>query len=157
MRRIKPGFTLIELLIVMVIIGILATIGLVNFGSARLKARDAKRKSDLATIAKSLEAYANDHSGYPPSSAGAIICIPPSGTCAFGSPFADANNTLYAAKLPEDSSSPNRLYYYTSTGTTYTLLAALENANDPALDNSLVQQCGSGITCNYKVSSSNLQ
>jgi len=153
---LKLGFTLIELLIVMVIIGILATIGLVNFSTARLKARDAKRKSDLSSIAKSLEAYANDHKSYPLSSGGIIVCTPPAGTCDWGSAFSDSASTLYAAKLPEDSSAPSRLYYYSSSGTTYSLFAALENTNDPGLVSGLSESCGTGITCNYRLNSTNL-
>lgn len=155
LHQLSAGFTLIELLIVMVIIGILATIGLVNFSTARQKARDAKRKADLETVAKSLEAYANDHRGYPVSSSGIIVCDPPVGTCAWGDEFSDAQGTIYTAKLPEDSSTPNRIYYYDSDGTTYHLFAALENDNDPAIDSTIVESCGSGVTCNYQLTSSN--
>ena len=113
----KSGFTLIELLIAMSILAILATIGFGNFQSARLKAADAKKKSDLSTIAKSLEAYVNDHRVYPSSSAsGEIICQPPNTTCAWGTAFTDGS-TLYAAILPE----PATAYVYESNGTVYSL------------------------------------
>ena len=48
----KLGFALIELLIAMAILAILSTIGFGNFQTARVKARDAKRKTDLAAVAK---------------------------------------------------------------------------------------------------------
>jgi len=63
--KIAKGFTLIELLVVIVIIGILATLATVTLGSARGKARDARRVSDVKQIQTALELYYNDAGGYP--------------------------------------------------------------------------------------------
>jgi prepilin-type N-terminal cleavage/methylation domain-containing protein len=57
MFRKKRGFTLIELLVVIAIIGILATIVLVSLNTARQKARDARRASDIHQIALAVEMY----------------------------------------------------------------------------------------------------
>ncbi len=147
----KRGFTLIELLISMAILGILATIGFGNFQSARLKAADAKKKSDLTTIAKSLEAYVNDHRSYPLSSNGKIVCAPPNTVCDWGAPFTDGT-TIYAATLP----SPTTAYVYESSGDSYTLYTRLENENDPAVTTfDPAVACGA-VDCNYKLTSSNL-
>lgn len=61
----KRGFTLIELLMVIAIIGILASIVMVNLVSARQKGRDAKRIADIKNIQLSLEEYYNDNLYYP--------------------------------------------------------------------------------------------
>ena len=64
----RKGFTLIELLVVIAIIGILATIGVASFGRAQAKARDGRRKADMAVIRDALELYASEHNGSYPSS-----------------------------------------------------------------------------------------
>ena len=57
------GFTLIELLIVITIIGILATVVLASFGGAQAKARDGRRKSDLAQVKRAMELAKSDCKG----------------------------------------------------------------------------------------------
>lgn len=59
------GFTLIELLVVIAIIGILSSVVLASLNTARSKARDAVRKSDLKQLQNALEVYFNDHGAYP--------------------------------------------------------------------------------------------
>jgi type IV pilus assembly protein PilA len=63
MKQSKKGFTLIELLIVVVIIGILASIAIPRFSSTKEKGYLAQMKVDLKAVAVSEEAYASDHAG----------------------------------------------------------------------------------------------
>ncbi len=64
------GFTLIELLVVISIISLLSSVVLSNLTSARLKAHDARRFSDLHQLYLILEEYAADNGGnYPPIAA----------------------------------------------------------------------------------------
>lgn len=65
----KKGFTLIELLVVIAIIAILAVLIILALNTARIRARDSRRRSDLRSTQTSLELY-NDSNGKYPTSAG---------------------------------------------------------------------------------------
>jgi len=70
----KKGFTLIELLVVVAIIGLLSSIVLASLNSARIRARDAKRLSDIHQIQIALELYFDDNSEYPRYDTGSPTC-----------------------------------------------------------------------------------
>ena len=61
MPRLRKGFTLIELLIVVVIIGILASIAIPKFANTKEKAHIASMKSDLHNLITAQEAYFSDN------------------------------------------------------------------------------------------------
>lgn len=65
-ERRRGGFTLIELLLVVVVIGILASISINRIGRIRHKAAEATLKSDLRRYATAQEEYFADHSTYAP-------------------------------------------------------------------------------------------
>lgn len=65
--RHQKGFTLVELLVVIAIIGILATLLLLQLGTARSRARDAKRIADVNQIRSAIELYFDDNGIYPPN------------------------------------------------------------------------------------------
>jgi prepilin-type N-terminal cleavage/methylation domain-containing protein len=60
MRSMKKGFTLIELLIVVVIIGILASIAIPKFANTKTKAYTAAMKSDLRNLVTAEESFFSD-------------------------------------------------------------------------------------------------
>ncbi len=63
----QKGFTLIELILVTAVVGIFAAgiIAVINPSQQVHKANDAKRKSDLGTLQRALEAYYADNGRYP--------------------------------------------------------------------------------------------
>lgn len=122
----QRGFTLIELLVVISLIGVLATLAVVNYSDARVRARDAQRKANVAQIQAALELYRADQLSYPPSLPGACTST--------ANPLRNPGNTVtYIQKVPCDPKN-NTPYVYTTTGSTYTLVACLENINDAQVD-----------------------
>ena len=67
MRSLKQqkGFTIVELLIVIVVIGILATLVIVTFTGIQQKARNTKRQTDINAIQSHVEAYKAQSGNYP--------------------------------------------------------------------------------------------
>lgn len=140
MNKYNKGFTLVELLIVIAIITMMIAILTPNFMEARIRARDAQRKSDLGQIQKALELYKMDQSppAYPsPSAFPASFCnqclrYPEGADC-------DASTTnVYMRKFPCDPGSINPTpYYYEGNGgdpLKYKFVACLENGADPDRD-----------------------
>ncbi len=129
----RKGFTLIELLVVISIIGILATLVSANLNSARARARDAARKSDLKNMATALRLYYNDKGVYPANdSSYNILGCGAAGTtvCTWGSEWS-AGTTVYMGSLPEDPITTQTYKYEVESGLdSFTLSACLENKSD---------------------------
>ena len=121
----KRGFTLIELLVVIAIIGILSSVVLVSLNSAREKARDARRLSDLRQVQTALELYYFDNGAYPVRSS----WIGTTPGCYSGP--ANPNDSIpglvpkYLPQIPEDPkrAGTNYCYLYRSDGTDYKFMS----------------------------------
>ena len=59
------GFTIVELLIVIVVIGILATVSIVAYNGVSAKARDSVRQQDVRQVHKLIEIYYAKNGEYP--------------------------------------------------------------------------------------------
>lgn len=122
--KFQKGFTLVELLIVVAIIGILASLLTANFIGVRQRSRDAQRKSDLRQMQSGLELYRSDQGSYP-------TIIP---NCSNALMTPNCSTSTYIQKVPVDPRGTS--YTYSSNGTTYSIIACLENGNDSEKDSS---------------------
>lgn len=140
----KKGFTLIELLVVIAIIGLLSTLAVIALGSARTKARDAKRLSDLKQTQTALELYYTDKAAYPTAAVavtlgtGNQVCLD---NTAGG--WAATCTSPYMGLVPKDPGS-NTYSYVSANGSTYTITATLEGAMG-GLSAGAVQATPSGL------------
>jgi general secretion pathway protein G len=64
-RESEEGFTLVELMVVIVIIGLLATVVVINVMPASDRASVTKARADLATLEQGVEMYRLANLGYP--------------------------------------------------------------------------------------------
>ena len=94
-REGEDGFTLVELMVVLVIIGLLATIVLINVLPSQDKAMTTKAKADIATLEQAMEMYRLDNFTYPTGGDGlqSLVRPPASGTARPGG---------YVKNLPKD-------------------------------------------------------
>ncbi len=65
MKKTDEGFTLIELLIVIVILGILATVVVFAVGGITDRGEENACKTDKRTLETAIEAYRAQNTGYP--------------------------------------------------------------------------------------------
>ena len=120
MKKNKKGFTLIELLVVIAIIGLLATLSVIALNTARVKARDARRVSDVKQIQTALEMYFDANSAYPIVSNGSV-------------PTSTYISSVPTNPQPVDGGCPAATnYVYNSDGATYTLAYCLSNLQPAA-------------------------
>lgn len=149
-NKTKQGFTLIELLVVIAIIGLLSSIVLASLNSARIKARDARRISDIRQIRTALEFYYDKYGRYVRSGeCGAST--PNTGwsnsvECLSGGRWLRDSSTNMAEFLPADPIDPinqnnwlRGAYYYFSQGygndsQWYMIVYALENFPNPFVE-----------------------
>ncbi|WP_449471707.1 type II secretion system major pseudopilin GspG [Sphingobium chungangianum] len=110
-RPIENGFTLVELMVVIVIIGLLATIVAINVIPATDTARVEKAKADIATIEQALEQYRLDNLSYPSQTDGLQALINPPASLAQPQRYRRGG---YIKKLPDDPW--GRAYHYAVPG-----------------------------------------
>ena len=106
----QTGFTIVELLIVIVIIGILATIGFVAFSGAQNKAKKSKAQSTLSQVKAKLGEYNAENDSYPADKAAVITYLKSA---------SGGNNTALGNSLDSTTTPPGEMsaITYSCTGT----------------------------------------
>lgn len=74
----EAGFTLVELMVVIVIIGLLATVVLINVLPSQDRAMITKAKADIATLSSAMEQFRLDNMAFPDGGQGlgALVSAP---------------------------------------------------------------------------------
>ena len=141
------GFTLIELLVVISIIGILSSFAVISLNTARIKARDALRKGDMAQLRTALYIYYDDNLVYPNcgawDEAGADYGATVGNNDGDGSwcyinileTELTGGSRPYVGNMPRDPKNPDNdadfdavyIYRYVSDGTQFALVYTLED------------------------------
>ena len=110
-RRREEGFTLVELMVVIVIIGLLATIVAINVLPSGDKARIEKAKADIGQIEAGLELYKLQNVSFPSTTQGLQALVSAPAGLADPSRYQAGG---YLKKLPNDPW--GRPYNYASPG-----------------------------------------
>ncbi|MDA7729755.1 type II secretion system major pseudopilin GspG [Gammaproteobacteria bacterium] len=109
MKKYNKGFTLIELMAVLVILGILATIVVVNVSPVFQRANLEKVRADMAQTTKALELYKFNELTYPNTSQGLDALISPHSELKNPFLFPDGG---YISSIPLDPWGREYLYIY---------------------------------------------
>lgn len=122
----RKGFTLIELLVVIAVIALLSTLAVIALGSARKKANDAIRLSDMTQVRFALESYFNKRNAYPITQAGGVSLGVGNAVCLNANGFAPLGCTeALMPVIPHDPASGS--YVYVSLdGKSFKILTTLE-------------------------------
>lgn len=118
MNIIKSGFTIVELLIVIVIIGILASITTVAYAGLQNRADTTKAAASIDAVSKMLEMYRLDHGSWPLSN-DKYYCIGTAENYPASAPFAAGTCSYWAGGegyfAIVDSNFNNLLRQYSNT------------------------------------------
>ena len=112
-RPCPKGFTLIELLVVIAIIAILSSVVLASLNTARARARDAERISNLRAVERALALYYADNGSYP-NTGGSWYGSNPGCFGGYGDGAVPGLVPTYISRIPLETVTTDRCYAYRS-------------------------------------------
>ena len=74
-KRKEEGFTLVELMVVIVILGLLATVVVINVMPAAGRAAATAARADISSLVQAAEMYRIEHRRYPTSDEGIAALV----------------------------------------------------------------------------------
>lgn len=97
--RRPAGFTLVELMVVVVIIGLLATVVMINVMPSQDRAMAEKARADISVLEQAIETYRLENLSYPPAQDGLQALLRPPAGLARPERYRQGG---YIRRLPED-------------------------------------------------------
>ncbi|MEN5363122.1 MULTISPECIES: type II secretion system major pseudopilin GspG [Brevundimonas] len=98
-RRKREGFTLVELMVVIVIIGLLATVVAINVLPSQDRAMVGKAKADISVLEQAIETYRLDNLNFPTDQQGLQALVAPPAGLTQPERYREGG---YVRRLPED-------------------------------------------------------
>ena len=95
----EDGFTLVELMVVIVIIGLLATVVMLNVLPSQDRAMVQKARADVSVLEQAMESYRLDNLTYPSNEAGLQALVTAPAGLARPDRYREGG---YVRRLPED-------------------------------------------------------
>ncbi|WBQ13408.1 type II secretion system major pseudopilin GspG [Hyphomonadaceae bacterium BL14] len=95
----EAGFTLVEIMVVVVIIGLLATVVVLNVLPSQDRARIEKARADIGRIEQAIEMFRLDMGRYPTTDEGLEVLVTAPGDPRLAARYPDGG---YINRLPED-------------------------------------------------------
>lgn len=110
LRPSRAGFSLAELMVVIVILGLLATLVVPNVMGALFKANDVVAKTDISQICQAIDNYSINNRGRSPETLQDLEAP-------------DANGESYIKKLPKDPWGNEYVYFPPQGGRPYQVIS----------------------------------
>jgi general secretion pathway protein G len=98
-RRAEAGFTLVEVMVVVVIIGLLATVVMINVLPSQDRAMKEKARTDVAVLEQAVETYRLENLAFPTSDQGLSALVSPPQGLSRPDRYRDGG---YIRRLPQD-------------------------------------------------------